>query len=192
MMRHGWQIGFLATLVLFGCAEKKKNEGAPRWTSFPVQIYTDPQLVPNAQAAEDFHDAMSFWERKVGKQLFDYQGNWSGQAMNGNSISRNTLFWQDPWSYDPSIAAQTVVISQKGEIQGAVVMVNPGTYFCAGDCQGQVGATSLRKVFAHELGHFIGLNHSSDKANIMYPDALPGAEIGGLAIDAQALLPLVN
>lgn len=192
MMRHGWQIGFLMVFLFAGCAKKKDNEGAPRWTSFPVEIYTDPSLVPNAQAADDFRSAMTFWERKVGKQLFDYRGNWSGQAINGTDVARNALFIQNPWTYESNIAAQTVVISQKGEIQGAVVMVNPGTSFCPGDCTGQNHQTSLRKVFAHELGHFIGLSHSQDSSNVMYPDALPGGVLDGLTIDSKALLPLVN
>ncbi len=197
MMRHGWQIVLLTVfaIALSACGTDKKpsdSASSPRWNAFPVEIYTDPQLVPNAQANDDFQQAMSFWENKIGKKIFDYRGNWNGQAYNGNSVSQNALFLQNPWGYAKNIAAQTIVLSQQNAIQGAVIMVNPGTSFCPGDCTGETGKTSMRKVFAHELGHFIGLAHSQDATNIMYPDALPGGSLEKLTINAAELLPLVN
>jgi hypothetical protein len=157
-----------------------------------VEIYTDPALVPNAQAKDDFTKAMQFWETKVGKQIFDYRGDWNGHAYSGDSVTQNALFLQNPWSYAQNIAAQTIVLSQKSDIQSAVIMVNPGASFCSGDCAGQNDHTSMRKVFVHELGHFIGLGHSQDTTNVMYPDALPGGTLDGLTVNAAELMPLVN
>jgi hypothetical protein len=199
MMRHGWQIVFLGVfaLAITACGSKKKKDeegGATRWESFPVQIYTDPSLIPNAEAAADFRDAMAFWEEKVGYRLFDYRGNsWNGESYdNGDEVSQNALYLHKDWSFASNIAAQTVVLSKSSEIQGAVIMVNPGTHFCSGDCLGQTNRTSRRKVFAHELGHFIGMGHNNDRANIMYPDALPGGDIRSLNVNADELRPLIN
>ena len=197
MMRHGWQFVFLivSAVALTGCGNKNKTDstGPARWQSFPVAIYTDPAIVSNAQSQADFQDAMSFWEEKIGKKIFDYKGNWSGQTYTGgNAITENALYASTPWSYASNIAAQTTVLSQQSQIQGAVIMVNPNTSFCGGDCTGNNSSTSMRKVFAHELGHFIGLGHVQDTANIMYPDALPGGSLNGLTVSAAELLPLVN
>jgi hypothetical protein len=194
MMRHGRQFSFLMSfffLLLSACG--KKYDGPPRWDSFPVTIYTDPNVVKDAQAHSDFQDAMHFWEQIVGKQLFDYRGDWNGQVYSGgDSISQNSLFAQSPWSYASNIAAQTIVLSQSSQIQGAVIMVNPNTSFCGGDCTGQRSSTSMRKVFAHELGHFIGLSHVQDTSNIMYPDALPGGSLQNLSVDLNTLQQLVQ
>jgi hypothetical protein len=198
MMRHGWQIVFLtvSALATTACGNKKASDSsssAPRWQAFPVQVYTDPHLVSSSADQADFQDAINFWETKIGKKIFDYKGSWNGQTYSGgNSVSQNSVYMPGTWAYAASIAAQTTVISQGSDIQGAVIVVNPNTNFCNGDCAGQSSATSMRKVFAHELGHFIGLAHVSDTSNIMYPDALPGGSLSGLTVDAAALLPLVN
>lgn len=196
MRRHGWQIVVFTAFALAttACGSKKKNdEGPARWEAFPVTIYTDPVLVPNAQAQQDFAEAMSYWERTTGMHLFDYRGTWNGSAYNnGDSVSQNALYLQSPWSYASNIAAQTVVLSRENKIEGAVIMVNPNTDFCPGDCHGQMSRTSSKKVFAHELGHFIGLGHNNDTGNIMYPDALPGGEINGLQVDVKELAKLVQ
>lgn len=198
MMRHGWQFVILTVSVLAttACGNKNNTDGSsstPRWQAFPVQIYTDPNVVKTSQDQADFSDAMAFWEQKIGKKIFDYQGSWNGQTYNGgNSISQNALYVPSQWTYAANIAAQTTVVSQGGNIQGAVIVVNPNTDFCNSDCTGQSTSTSMRKVFAHELGHFIGLAHVQDTNNIMYPDALPGGSLAGLTVDSAALLPLVK
>ncbi len=195
MRRHGWQIVTIAAfaLAVTACGSKKENEGPSRWESFPVTIYTDPTLIPNAEARQDFTEAMAYWENTTGMHLFDYRGDFNGDRYNnGDSVSQNSLYLQNPWNYASNIAAQTIVLSRDSLIEGAVIMVNPNTDFCPGDCAGQNYRTSMKKVFAHELGHFIGLSHNDDSGNIMYPDALPGGDISGLSVDVSALSQLVK
>ncbi len=116
MMRHGRQFVILCSVVLVACGTGKKDNpgGATRWNSFPVQIYTDPALVTD-KTLPDFQAAMSFWEDKVGKRLFDYRGSWDPNTRynGGDSVGQNALYLQSPWNYASNIAAQTIVLSQE-------------------------------------------------------------------------------
>ena len=72
-----------------------------------------------------------------------------------------------------------------------MIMINPDVPFCSGDCVGQYYANSARKNLAHELGHFIGLQHISDVNNVMYPVLQPGGTLDSVSIDQTALAELI-
>ena len=189
-MRHGWLIA--GCLLLVSCAkEKDKPKG---WASFPVAIYTDPQIGSTEDGRSDFYAAMGFWESKAGKKIFDYKGDWTGgQApFTGNpskpdGVLANAAVFQYPWPYSASTAGMTTVISRGGEFQGAVIMLNPSIPLCSGSCWGESYRTSRQRLLAHELGHFIGLDHSSSAGNIMYPSLSPGGSLEQDSIDQAAL-----
>jgi hypothetical protein len=188
MVRQGWLIlGVVTSLLLSAC-----GNGRPRWHSFPVAIYSDTTFTTN-QVEADFNDAMSFWNTRAGKQLFDYKGVWDGQmppfsgdAQNPGQIYGNVIFFQNPWPFSSSIAGQTTTLHSGDEIQVGMVMMNPGIGFCTAECSGEMGMTSQRKAFAHELGHFLGLDHSDDNGNIMYPRIEPGGSLEAVQIDDNA------
>lgn len=184
---------FFCTLTLASCGSKKKeNSGPPRWTSLPVVIYADSAIVSNAATRNDFNEAMAFWESRAGKKLFDFRGAWGGQLppFNGDpnrpdALFGNVIYFERSWPFSQNIAAQTIVFSQNSDLLSSVIMINSGAGLCAGNCVGNFGA-SERKVFAHELGHFLGLQHNSNTADVMYPEVQPGASLEGLQIDAAA------
>lgn len=177
--------------VLVACG-KKEDEGPTRWHSFPVAIYADAGAVTSQADAADLADAMSFWEQRAGKKLFDYKGIWSGGAPysgdpgHPSAILANVIFVQNPWSFAALAAAETIVISAEAKIEGSLIAVNPSIPFCNGDCRGDWRA-SQRRVFTHELGHFLGLPHVEDSANIMYPNLLPGGTIAEFSVDQRDL-----
>lgn len=173
--------------------------GAKRWRSFPVEIYADPALLTTTAVRNDLYQAMSFWEDRAGKKLFDFRGAWGGQnppytgsATSPSAVLGNVIFFQNPWSFGSNVAGETVVISLSNKITNAIVMINPNMNVCYGTCTGASNATSDVKVITHELGHFLGLQHSSDTKNIMYPTIQAGASLSGVTIDSDAFQTLTN
>jgi len=182
------------TFVATGCAKS----GATKWAALPVQIYADQSIVNTPQAQQDLQDAMTFWEQKAGKTLFDYKGVWSGaQPFTGTpdapgTINANVIFFQNPWPVSQNVIGQTIVNSVSTEIQHAMIMINPDAAFCPGDCAGEPQLNSSRKNLTHELGHFLGLSHVQDVNNVMYPVMQPGGTLDAVTIDQVALMDLVS
>jgi predicted Zn-dependent protease len=53
-----------------------------------------------------------------------------------------------------------------------IVEVALGDYNCDGNFQ-LYNVESIKTIMTHELGHSIGLLHTTDKNNIMYPSYTP-------------------
>jgi predicted Zn-dependent protease len=85
----------------------------------------------------------------------------------------------------------TTVQTESEGIQAAMVMINGTQSFCPGDCIRDT-RISARKTFAHELGHFIGLSHTENPNDIMFPDASPGGNINHLSVDVATLKVLTG
>jgi hypothetical protein len=192
-MCHGRRLGSLIfVLTLSACGAAHSG-----WKSFPVPIYADSTLLNSTQSMGDLKDAFSFWEQKAGKKIFDLKGLWqggtpySGDPTKPSEILGNVIFFANPWPYASSFVGMTTVQNSTDGTLAAMVMINGTTSFCTGDCNYDYRVSS-RKTFAHELGHFIGLNHTANTADIMYPDAQPGGQISHLDVDITALKNLVS
>jgi hypothetical protein len=176
------------------------GSAGPGWASFPVTLYGDQTLLSTPEANADFQDAMAFWEAQAGgKQLFDYKGIYtgptpfSGTPTSMTEINTNVIQFQNPWPFANNIVGQTTTFAgYGGQIQSAVIMINPNTAFCTGDCTNQTQFTSRRKAFTHELGHFIGLVHIQDTQNIMNPEITPGGTLDGETIDQATFTNLTK
>ncbi|MBS1958248.1 MAG: matrixin family metalloprotease [Bdellovibrionales bacterium] len=150
-------------------------------------------MMNNAATRADLEDGMSFWEQRTGKKLFDVRGAWnganqpfSGDVSNPDSIFENIVYMPPSWPFAPGYVGMTV-LKPFDSGQMAMVMINPNTAFCNGDCAFDYNRTSLRKTFAHEFGHFLGLQHVADPSNIMYATSRPGGTLNTLNVDDHAL-----
>ena len=205
MICQGWPVlslrnGFLLSLLILssaltGCA---KN-GATRWTTFPIPVYSDYQMVATPERQADFEDALSFWEQRTGKDLFDYKGTWkegarpyTGTPDNPGTILVNMIFFQNPWHASSNVVGQTVVMAKSNEISNAMIMINPYIELCTRDCESEFWGNSARKNLIHEIGHFLGMKHHQSEDNVMYPILQPGGSLEGLKVDDTELGSLLE
>ncbi len=193
-MGHGWHLGSLFLLFFITACGGSGHLG---WKSIPVPIYADSTIMKSNQAMSDLQDAFRYWEQKAGKSIFDFKGEWTrgapyaGNPASPDAILGNVIFFQNPWPYSKKFVGMTTVQNGEDGPQAAMVMINGASSFCNGDCHFD-SRVSSRKTFAHELGHFIGLNHNDDPKDIMYPDATPGGSISELKADEATLRVLVS
>jgi len=205
MISQGWPVfsrwiillSSLLTLTLLGsgCAPN----GATRWKSFPVAVYSDSKVISTSTSQSDLQEAMNFWEQRTGKKLFVYKGVWNsatapytGTPESPGTVLENVIFFQNPWGASGNVIGQTVVNAYGDQINHAMIMLNPYADFCSGNCDGQYWSNSARKNLVHELGHFIGLRHNNDTNNVMYPVLQPGASLDNIRIDETELSLLLE
>ncbi|MCO5141799.1 MAG: matrixin family metalloprotease [Oligoflexia bacterium] len=196
-------LGCFVLLLFTSCGKNNTHEGSitsgkVRWASFPIGIYVDSYLLSDASAKKDLEDAMQFWENKTGKHLFQIQGGWNngipveGSLSEPDSLKGNVIYFMGPWQFFSSAAGNTILMSDQGIIQNSVVFINAEKVYCEGNCATQTNEISRRKLFAHELGHFLGLGHVSETGNIMYPSIEHGADLDSVNIDISALQSVID
>ncbi len=195
---------FLCFFLLVACGKDETRSiaalgsGDLHWAAFPVPLKVDSQLFDGGAANEDLLKAIAFWENRVGKTLFQTStwpsghAPYTGSAGNPETLTDNVIFFQNPWPFPGNVAGKTFIHSINGIIKNAVVFLNAETRLCAGLCEDGHDKTSRQKLLAHELGHFIGFAHVNDRANIMFPEILPGSTLDNETVDEELLKKLTK
>jgi hypothetical protein len=99
---------------------------------------------------------------------FDRKGGIAG--------NENLVTWLDEWPYDRAAYALTSVTfnANDGRIQDADIELNDDIYqFTDTNLPGTI-VVDVRNTLTHEVGHFLGLDHSSDAEATMYFSAREG------------------
>jgi hypothetical protein len=103
---------------------------------------------------------------------------WEGQELKTDNQNAKIIFEITKLKNEASVWV-TWVIRDLGEgvlghahLGKGVIEVALGDYSCDGSFQ-LYDVDSVEKIMTHELGHSIGLPHTNDKTNIMYPSYTP-------------------
>lgn len=190
-------LAFAATVVAGTTAQayalKVDDAGhAVRWAEMPVafSISADGgRDFKRAQAVSAVRDAFAAWEGHDGAELsFKFLGEVEGLEAGYSQRGENTnaIVWSgDDWTFDNEALAMTVTLyrSSTAVLVDADIVINERDYIWSVDGGPE---NDLHNALAHEVGHFIGLDHSEIKDATMFASAGRG-ETNKRDLDADDL-----
>ncbi len=180
-----WMAGLLCACLLLP-APASAYKIAVTQNEAALELYWDSNVIPftfHHRGAEDVHDlllegaflrAFSSWgEVPSANVQFQRMHIYSEDVSEPNGD--NVLFWTEyAWSHDPEVIALTSInyYPDTGQIVDVDIEFNGQDYRWS--VFDEDVETDLQSIATHEIGHMIGLDHSSESEAVMDPYYLPG------------------
>lgn len=179
----------LMVILLLGILSSKANAFAFTsdfkngfyWGSFPIKMAKFATVASDSSMLESLaNQAVADWEAVVGKDIWQMSA-----VQNSSSYSGNYIRWSDNFGaetgYDPArTLAITIRYNQGTFFEQTVIILNGNISYLR-----QNWGNALRITILHEMGHTLGLDHSSDMSAVMAPSlgsstALQSDDIKGI------------
>ncbi|MBT9557047.1 MAG: matrixin family metalloprotease [Myxococcales bacterium] len=158
-----------------------------RWATQSTPIAFDagaPQEIDAAAARSELLVSLDEWSQltclgDVDSWTFEDQGLVQGQKVgfdpSAGASNENLVVWvRSNWSHPEQVVALTSLTYDfySGEIVDADIELNDEVFLFS--TEPSLKEMDLRNTFVHELGHFLGLDHSTEKSATMYFTAPQG------------------
>ncbi|HEY9420593.1 MAG TPA: matrixin family metalloprotease [Thermoanaerobaculia bacterium] len=152
-----------------------------------------------------FKDAIAVWNADTSSNVqYNYVGTTTANGGLAKSDGVNAIIFDDPFRDDPDEAVEGTFVCGRGgviaiggpwffsstrpyrdrqfhEAGEADIVTNDGT-----ECLFRGNPSVAREVFAHELGHTLGLGHSDEREALMFPTAHNDNRGAELHVDDRA------
>jgi PKD repeat protein len=178
------------------------------WPSFPIQYVLNSRGAPGGRIGTEGEQAPSLpgsleavrtafqaWARVPGARIRFTEGGASSATVS-TLDGTNLVFWQtgalDPDKFSDATLAVTVSrFRLSGELIEADIEFNGRNVTWR--VNGEPDGFDVQSVAVHEVGHLLGLGHTTDRATVMFPRIASGETKRSLSADevagAQSLYP---
>lgn len=183
--------------------ERERAEPVFRWRAKSIPITISASLLRHSSNIKTGSDvigavrrSLRTWEEAANiefKESFTDKQNVSPQGIAGDGVSLITvaptaenalLFAKNP----EDVAATTrVFFDGRGRITEADIVLNPYQQFST---DGTFGTFDLQSTLTHEIGHFLGLAHSSMRGSAMYDNFAKNGVFGLQGFSLRTLAEL--
>lgn len=130
----------------------------------PLEITSNTSDLSSSTVSGIIQDSMNEW-------------NLASEAkVNASSASLNRIKFSHDFSiYGSAVIGLTEInYNSAGAIQKATILLNDNFIFTSNPGASSVGSVFLGDVVTHELGHFLGLDHSEVLKSSMFYSSFPG------------------
>lgn len=151
--------------------------GTPaRWpaANIPVRICSTQASRPAGLTAQEFRDVIAIVVETWNSQEIAVGIDYVGDCTNRDSWLFNNLQNEVGWDDQRQVlsAAQAAVTRTSLPIVGGVRVLRESDVVLDTDL-GRVARVCVESTLAHEFGHLLGMGHSDDRADLMYPSFDP-------------------
>ncbi len=131
----------------------------------PIVIYAHTTFPEQYLGA--IQDAVEYWNRAKGEELFRYGGRDSGPDQ-ARYDGRNIIYWRSSWEANKtSEQARTQIQWEGNRILDADILINNKDFdFYYTDVTSS-GAIHIGSILVHEFGHVLGLAHNDNEPSVM-------------------------
>ncbi|MCI0420934.1 MAG: IPT/TIG domain-containing protein [Acidobacteria bacterium] len=148
-----------------------------RWQTLPVPYRIHAGGLPGLGNSSEFiavQRAFDTWQNlPTSSVAFHYEG--ASEVQNGGNDGVNIISFQDTsFSFGTGTIAVTLSSSSQGIFRDADILFNPANPNIPFATDGRSDAFDIQAIATHEIGHFLGLDHTSIVSATMNPTGARG------------------
>jgi matrixin len=128
--------------------------------------------LPLSSVEAEIQSAINRWQKVTGSIRLHYAGIQSGLTVNSTDQINSILFVEKNWEYSSSVLAitkYTYVMETPPHMIDADIVFNGKDWRWGSGFTSNVDLVDLQQVALHELGHLLGLSHTSVYNAALYP-----------------------